>query len=164
MGGLDPAKILVILVLALIVMGPERLPKAARDLGRLLREFAAFRTRLEQEVRSAMPDVELPQVPVIRRGGITNYITGMMRENDQASGTAVSAGDVEGTVAGGAGVSGGAAPAGALSPNGIPASWVPDAQGNLLPGSPSLTPLPTGAPEAILPAEIAIDLDDPSWN
>lgn len=163
MGGLDPAKILVILVLVLIVMGPERLPKAARDLGKLLREFAAFRVKLEQEVRSAMPDVELPQIPVMRRGGITNYLTGMMQDAG-SSGTAPSSGEVDGGVARGGGPGGGALASGTVVPNGIPASWVPDAEGNLLPGGSVMTPMPSASPEAILPAELRIDLDDPSWN
>ena len=36
---LGPAEILVILVVALIVLGPKRLPEAGRSLGRGMREF-----------------------------------------------------------------------------------------------------------------------------
>ena len=36
---LGPAEILVIFVVALIVLGPKRLPEAGRALGRGLREF-----------------------------------------------------------------------------------------------------------------------------
>ena len=36
---LGPAEILVILIVALIVLGPKKLPEAARSVGRGMREF-----------------------------------------------------------------------------------------------------------------------------
>lgn len=56
MGSLDPAKLLVILVVALIVIGPERLPGAARQLGRIWREVSRARERMLDEVRTVIPD------------------------------------------------------------------------------------------------------------
>ena len=47
MGGLDPAKIFLLLVIALVVVGPERLPGAARQLGGAWREL----NQLAPEVR-----------------------------------------------------------------------------------------------------------------
>ncbi len=39
MPSIGPAEMLVVLVIALIVLGPRRLPEAGRSAGRALREF-----------------------------------------------------------------------------------------------------------------------------
>jgi TatA/E family protein of Tat protein translocase len=54
---LSPAKLLVILVVALIVLGPDKLPKVARQIGSLWGDFRLFRERLESEVRGTFPDL-----------------------------------------------------------------------------------------------------------
>ncbi len=54
---LSPAKVLVILVVALIVLGPEKLPRVARQIGELWRDFRTFRERLESEVRDSFPQL-----------------------------------------------------------------------------------------------------------
>ncbi|HEY7947356.1 MAG TPA: twin-arginine translocase TatA/TatE family subunit [Acidimicrobiales bacterium] len=54
---LSPAKLLVLLVIALIVLGPEKLPQVARQLGAAWGDFRRFRTRLETDVRGAFPDL-----------------------------------------------------------------------------------------------------------
>ena len=38
-GGIGPMEIAIVLVIALIVLGPKKLPDAGRSLGRGLREF-----------------------------------------------------------------------------------------------------------------------------
>jgi sec-independent protein translocase protein TatB len=47
-------EILVILLLALIVLGPERLPDAAKKVGRFMGEVRRMTTGFQEEVRSAM--------------------------------------------------------------------------------------------------------------
>ncbi|MBV8462915.1 MAG: twin-arginine translocase TatA/TatE family subunit [Acidimicrobiales bacterium] len=54
---LSPAKLLVILVVALVVLGPDKLPKVARQIGSLWSDFRAFRHRLESGVRDSFPDL-----------------------------------------------------------------------------------------------------------
>jgi TatA/E family protein of Tat protein translocase len=58
--GLGVTEILVILVVALIFLGPKRLPEAARSLGRSMAEFR----RASNEIRSSLnldaPDPEPP--------------------------------------------------------------------------------------------------------
>jgi len=54
---LSPAKLLVILVVALVVLGPDKLPKVARQVGALWGDFRKFRERLESEVRGTFPDL-----------------------------------------------------------------------------------------------------------
>jgi sec-independent protein translocase protein TatA len=39
MANIGPAELIVVLVIALVVLGPKRLPDAGRSLGRGLREF-----------------------------------------------------------------------------------------------------------------------------
>ncbi len=54
---LSPAKLLVILVVALVVLGPDKLPKVARQIGGLWGDFRKLRDRLESEVRGTFPDL-----------------------------------------------------------------------------------------------------------
>src|SRR5271167_3639699 len=62
---LDPAKLLVIAVVAIILLGPDKLPQVARQVGGAWRSFNEFRHRMESEVRSNMPD--LPSTSEIAR-------------------------------------------------------------------------------------------------
>jgi sec-independent protein translocase protein TatB len=54
---LSPAKLLVILVVALVVLGPDKLPKVAKQIGSLWGDFRKFRERLESGVRDTFPDL-----------------------------------------------------------------------------------------------------------
>jgi sec-independent protein translocase protein TatB len=76
---LDPAKVLVILVVALIVLGPERLPKVARQMAGIWREFTKIRDQVTEEVRSALPDIDIPRIPHIPSpsSAISGLLNGM---------------------------------------------------------------------------------------
>jgi len=54
---LDPSKILIIAVVAVILLGPDRLPAFARQVGEVWRSFTAYRHRVESQVRESMPDL-----------------------------------------------------------------------------------------------------------
>jgi sec-independent protein translocase protein TatB len=54
---LSPAKLLVILVIALIVLGPEKLPQVARQLGAAWHDLRQWRSRIEGEVRDTFPSL-----------------------------------------------------------------------------------------------------------
>jgi sec-independent protein translocase protein TatB len=54
---LSPAKLLVVLVIALIVLGPEKLPQMARQVGAVWGDLRRWRKVLENEVRSTFPDL-----------------------------------------------------------------------------------------------------------
>jgi len=54
---LSPAKLLVVLVVAVIVLGPDKLPKVARQVGSLWGDFRRLRERLETDVRGNFPDL-----------------------------------------------------------------------------------------------------------
>lgn len=53
---IGPEKIIVVLVIALIVLGPERLPQVARQAGRAYREFRRVTSGFEAEVRGALQE------------------------------------------------------------------------------------------------------------
>lgn len=53
---ISPAKILVVLLVALIVLGPDKLPGMARQAGKFLHELRRLRDRVESEMRSVMPE------------------------------------------------------------------------------------------------------------
>lgn len=58
---LGPAEILVILVVALIVLGPKRLPEAGRQVGKAIAEVRKWSTGFQDEIRSTLdPDASRP--------------------------------------------------------------------------------------------------------
>ncbi len=153
-GNLDPAKLLVILVIALVVLGPERLPKLARQLGAAWRELTRMREQVTEEVRSAMPDFanELPPIPRIKPGSITGFLSDLTRPGavakaGMAAGAAAVVGagrgtSAAGTSSGGAGDGGagdGAATAGAAGGLGR-GDGSPDGEQLLLAGSSTTGP------------------------
>src|SRR5947208_10143785 len=61
---LGPAEILVILVVALIVLGPKRLPEAGRQVGKALAEVRRWSQGIQTEIQSVI-DVEPGPAPVL---------------------------------------------------------------------------------------------------
>lgn len=189
MGGLDPAKILMILLVAVIVVGPEKLPRVARQLGSLWREIAKMRERLEQEVRDAMPDVELPKIPRLPQRGITGYLTSMMTSTTEG---AAASGSISGDAVEQPGAGYAVAEAEALgrqswvSSNGsvdagdrqagslaiadsiresVPAGW--HSVGADAPGYASgslLAPVPSLGASGQMTVESELSFDEPGWN
>ena len=49
MPGIGPMELVIVLVLALVVLGPKRLPEAGRSLGRGMRNFKSSLTGDEPE-------------------------------------------------------------------------------------------------------------------
>jgi Sec-independent protein translocase protein TatA len=87
-GNLDPVRILMILLAAVVLLGPDRLPRAARQLGSFWRDISTLRERLENEVRSAMPDLDLPKIPnipTIKKGAVSGYINDLMTPSAPAA-------------------------------------------------------------------------------
>lgn len=115
LGNLDPAKLLIILVLALVVVGPERLPKSARQAGSAWRELTRVRQQVVDEVRSAVPELDsLPQIPRLKPGALSGFLNDLTRSPGVAAGAAA-AGAV---VAGAAAAQAAGAPAGEVTVTG----------------------------------------------
>ncbi|HEY1651075.1 MAG TPA: twin-arginine translocase TatA/TatE family subunit [Acidimicrobiales bacterium] len=54
---LDPGKLLAIAVVAILILGPDKLPQAAHRVGAMWRSFDEFRHKMEAEVRGSIPDL-----------------------------------------------------------------------------------------------------------
>jgi sec-independent protein translocase protein TatB len=57
MFSLNPEKLFIVLIVALVLLGPDKLPKLARQLGAGWTKVRAFQQRMEAEVRESMPDL-----------------------------------------------------------------------------------------------------------
>ena len=137
---LDPAKLLVIAVVAIILLGPDKLPQVARQVGGMWKSFNEFRHRMETEVRSNIPD--LPSTADLARltrspTALLNHLSNMgdvnAAEMKSAEEAAAAAGPLgaESTSAG--------APGSELQVEAAPVAP--------LPGTPSPTPtMPTSTP------------------
>ena len=62
MGSIGTAEILVVLVVALLVLGPSKLPDAARSVGRAIGEFRRYTSGFQSELREAFSEPE-PSYP-----------------------------------------------------------------------------------------------------
>ena len=60
-------ELIVIMLLALVVLGPQRLPTAARQVGKALGDLRRLSTGFQNEVRSAFEDVDDPERVAARR-------------------------------------------------------------------------------------------------
>ena len=70
MFGVGPEELVLILIIALIVLGPERMPKVARDIGRVVGDLRRTSDQLREEFLNAdklldkAADAAAPAAPV----------------------------------------------------------------------------------------------------
>jgi sec-independent protein translocase protein TatB len=169
---LDPGKLIVIAVVAIILLGPDKLPQFARQVGGAWRSFNDFRHRMESEVRSTMPD--LPPTSEIARlarspSALLDHLSNLRSEDDEAPD-----GSYQPSAAGAANGAGEAAPDGAASTGGdlgetgaggddvgtggvVPDRGSPEAP---TPAIPATNGRPSVAPQ---PADVAVPAD-PTLN
>jgi sec-independent protein translocase protein TatB len=60
--GIDFSEMIVIMVVALVVVGPERLPKVARTLGHLWGRMQRYVSQVKQDVNGSMELEELREI------------------------------------------------------------------------------------------------------
>ena len=60
-------ELIVIMLIALIVLGPQRLPDAARQIGKAMADLRRLSTGFQNEVRSALDEVDDPNRVAARR-------------------------------------------------------------------------------------------------
>jgi sec-independent protein translocase protein TatB len=68
---LDPAKLLIIAVVALVVLGPDKLPAAARKISSLARDLQRLRASLHEQVHQSVGDHPLVTELTDARDGLT---------------------------------------------------------------------------------------------
>jgi sec-independent protein translocase protein TatB len=154
-GFLDPGKLLVILVVALIVLGPERLPRFARQAGAAWRELTRVRDQVTEEIRSALPDVDLSKIPRMPTNVVSGFIADLTRPSVSDVG-----GMASGSVTGGL-ENGAAAPlASDEAPGSLASSSGPLGAGEEAAGRPTST----GAVHSPAPEQFPLSLDDASMN
>ena len=84
---LGPAEILVILVVALIVLGPSRLPEAGRQVGKAIAEVRRWTTEVTTEIKSAV-DMDVPaQSTVVKPAVIPASETAVVAQPDPPAST-----------------------------------------------------------------------------
>jgi len=58
---LDPVKLLILLIVAMILLGPDKLPQVARQLGAGWRKIREFHEQIDSELRANVPDLPSTQ-------------------------------------------------------------------------------------------------------
>jgi sec-independent protein translocase protein TatA len=58
---IGPTELIIVLVLALVILGPKRLPAAGRSLGQGMREFKDSITGTDAATDDASAEVERPE-------------------------------------------------------------------------------------------------------
>jgi TatA/E family protein of Tat protein translocase len=56
--GLGPTELILILAIALIIVGPRRLPEIGRSIGRAIKEFKKSSQQIETQVRKEFLEIE----------------------------------------------------------------------------------------------------------
>ncbi len=89
------------MVLALLVLGPERLPQAARTMGRWVGEFRRLTGSLQAEVQDVVDEVMRPvnETATVATDSFTSTVssvTSPTRAEEDGAGTAASPSEVSG--------------------------------------------------------------------
>lgn len=58
-GNIGPMEILWILVLALVVFGPKRLPEMGKTIGKAIREFKNVGNEIQEEITKVTDDIDI---------------------------------------------------------------------------------------------------------
>ena len=84
MFGLGATEVIVILVLALIFIGPKKLPELAKGLGKGLREFQKAKDDIMTQVNEEVEDAKLDEL-IAEKKAEEATLTGVSKEDDAES-------------------------------------------------------------------------------
>jgi sec-independent protein translocase protein TatB len=80
MSNFGAGEMLVVFLLALIVLGPERLPKVARQAGAVMRQLRQMSSGFQEELRSAIEDPQPPKKDVAGTKDFSGKLTAVPDE------------------------------------------------------------------------------------
>ena len=66
MGGIGGIEIFIVLVVALVIFGPQKLPEMGRSLGKAIREFKSAGTEIQDELTKVVDEVDKDTEPNIK--------------------------------------------------------------------------------------------------
>jgi len=61
MGLNGPSELILIIIVALFLFGPDKIPEMARSLGKAMGEFKKAQTQAENEIKNEIKKIETPQ-------------------------------------------------------------------------------------------------------
>lgn len=70
MPSLGPAEILVVLVVALLVFGPNKMPEIAKQVGKGFREFRRVQQHLKSELRDVVSEFDSPTSATVEQQAV----------------------------------------------------------------------------------------------
>jgi sec-independent protein translocase protein TatA len=95
---IGPTELIVVLVIALIVFGPRRLPEVGRTVGKSLREFRKASQDLRDELNINLDDEDLPATsPAPGEPGYANWGSAKPSGNGASDATDAGGSSQEGT-------------------------------------------------------------------
>jgi sec-independent protein translocase protein TatA len=101
---IGPLELIIILVLALIVFGPQRLPEIGRTVGKSLREVRKASSELRQEFEVDLDDDDMwsgPEPPRVPNPRATSTPSGGSRPGSGSTGAEISTDPEPGAAPGG---------------------------------------------------------------
>jgi Sec-independent protein translocase protein TatA len=84
MFSLNPEKLFIVLIVALVLLGPDKLPRLARQLGSGWAKLRAFQQKMEAEVRETMPNLPSSEELARMARSPISYLTQMAATSDDA--------------------------------------------------------------------------------
>ena len=66
MGGIGGIEVFIILVIALVIFGPQKLPEMGRSIGKAIREFKNAGTEIQDEITKAADAIDEDTEPNIK--------------------------------------------------------------------------------------------------
>jgi len=79
---LGPLEILVILVVALVVFGPQRLPEIGRQVGKAVREFRRFQESMRREIDDVLTEDRSDEAEPAPTLGPKRLVDGVQAEGE----------------------------------------------------------------------------------
>ncbi len=81
MGFLSPEKLLVVFVVIMVVIGPEKLPQVAKQMGKAMESLRTFHAKLDSEVREVVPNLPSTRQIARMRKSPASFITSLLDDD-----------------------------------------------------------------------------------